>query len=91
MLVASPFGSVGQDRFRHAPTCSQSQLFTSADCRIAVDATMPALTREQVSMVVGGRLVSAEVMLHGSLTDVTGLPVRATFYQGLLVHIQGAT
>jgi hypothetical protein len=88
MLVASPFGAIDQDRFRRAPTCSQSQLFTSANCRSTVDATMTALTRGQASMVVGGREVSAEVMLHGPLTDVAGLPVRATFYQGILVHIQ---
>lgn len=89
MLVASPFGAIDQDRFRHANTCSQSELFTSANCRITVDATMTALTREQASLVVGGRQVLAEVMLHGPLTGVTGLAVRATFYQGILVHIQG--
>lgn len=89
LLVVSPYGAVAQDRFRHAPTCSQGQVFTSANCRITVDATMTALTREQASMIVGGRQVSAAVLLHGPLDEVAGLPVRATFYQGVLMHIQG--
>jgi hypothetical protein len=90
MLVGSLFGSVGLDRFRHAPTCSPSQVFTSADCRIAVDATLTALTREQVAMDVDGRHVSTEVKLHGQLPDnVAGLPVRVTFYRGVAVHIEG--
>jgi hypothetical protein len=88
MLVLSPFGDVAQDRFRHAPTCAQSQLFTSANCRITVGATMTALTREEVSMTVGDHLVSTEVMVHGPLMDVAGRPAQVTFYQGLVVHIQ---
>jgi hypothetical protein len=55
MLVGSLFGSVGLDRFRHAPTCSPSQVFTSAYCRIAVDATVTAVTREQIVVDVDGR------------------------------------
>jgi hypothetical protein len=90
MLVGSLFGSVGLDRFRHAPTCSPSQVFTSADCRIAVDATLTALTREQVAMDVDGRHVSTEVKLHGQLPDnLAGLPVRVTFYRSVVVHIEG--
>ena len=89
MLVASLFGSVGVDHFRHAPTCSQSQLFASANCRITVDGTLTGLTREQVAMAVGGRHVSAEVKLHGELPEVAGRPVMVTFYRGVAVHIEG--
>lgn len=90
MLVASLYGSVGLDHFRHAPTCSPSQVFTSANCRITLDATVTALTREHVALDVHGRQISPEVDLHGPLSDnEAGLPVRVTFYQGLAVHIQG--
>lgn len=60
MLVGSLFGSVGPDQFRDAPTCSPSQMFTSAYCRITVDATLTTLTREQVGMDVGSRHISTE-------------------------------
>ena len=53
LLVASWFSATVQDRFQHAPTCSQSQLFTSADCRVTLDATMTALTYGQAAMDVG--------------------------------------
>jgi len=90
MLVGSLFGSVGLDRFRHAPTCSPSQVFAAAYCRITIDATVTSLTREQIVMDVDGRHVSHEVMLHGPLPgNVAGLPVRVTFYQGVVVHIEG--
>ena len=90
MLVGSLFGSVGLDRFRNAPTCSPSQVFTSADCRITVDATATALTRGQIVMDIDGRQVSPEVNLHGPLpANVAGLPVRVTFYRGVAVHVEG--
>jgi len=90
MLVGSLFGSVELDQFRSAPTCSPSQVFTSADCRITVDATLTSLTREQVVMDVDGRNVSPQVRLHGQLPDnVAGLPVRVTFYRGVAVHVEG--
>jgi hypothetical protein len=90
MLVGSSFGSVGLDRFRHAPTCTPSQEFSSADCRITVDATVTALTSAQITMDVGGRQVAPEVNLHGPLPDnVSGRPVRVTLYQGVAVHVEG--
>jgi hypothetical protein len=46
--------------------------------------------REHVAIDVDGRQLSPEVNLHGPLPDnVTGLPVRVTFYQGVTVHIEG--
>jgi hypothetical protein len=90
LLVASLYGSVGLDRFRSAPTCSPSQAFTSADCRITVDATLTALTRDQVAMDVDGRHISTGVFLHGQLPDnVAGVPVRVTVYRGVVVHVEG--
>lgn len=90
LLVGSLFGSVGVDHFRHAPSCSASQVFTSAYCRITVDATVTGLTREHVTVDVHGRQIDPEVYLHGSLPgNVAGLPVRVTFYQGVAVHIEG--
>jgi hypothetical protein len=90
MLVASRYGSVGLDQFRQAPTCSPSQVFTPAYCRITVDATLTALTSGQAAMDIGRRHVSVEVKLHGPIPDnLAGLPVRATFYRGAVVHIQG--
>ena len=90
MLVGSLYGSVDLDRFRRAPACSPSQVFTSAYCRIAVDATLTALTRSQAAVDVDGRQISAAVKLHGQLPgNVAGLPVRVTFYRGVAVHIEG--
>jgi len=90
MLVGSLFGSVDLDRFRHAPACSLSQVYTSAYCRIAVDATLTAVTRDQIVMDVDGRRVTAEMNFHGPLPDaVAGLPVRVTMYRGIAVHIEG--
>lgn len=89
LLVASLFGAVGRDHFRDAPICSPAQTFTSDYCRITVEATVTALTREQITTAVGGRTVSATVYLHGSLPgDVAGLAVRVTFYQGIPVHVE---
>jgi hypothetical protein len=90
MLVGSLYGSVGLDHFRHAPTCSPSQVFTSAYCKSTLDATVTTMTREHVAIDVHGRQSSPEVNLHGPLPDnVAGLPVRVTFYQGIAVHIEG--
>jgi hypothetical protein len=90
LLVATLYGSVGLDHFRSAPTCSSSQLFTSAYCRITLDATVMVLTREHVVVDVSGREISPEVYLHGPLPgNVAGLPVRVTFYQGVAVHVEG--
>src|SRR4051812_2756863 len=61
MLVFSLFGSVGLDRFRHAPVCASSQVFTSAYCRITVDATVTALTRENITLDLEGRQISPQV------------------------------
>ncbi|MET3423812.1 hypothetical protein BJ973_003024 [Actinoplanes tereljensis] len=90
LLVASLFGSVGLDRFRQAPTCSNSLVFTTAYCRITVDATLIALTREEIVMDVGARRVAIDSYLHGPLPDdVAGRPVRVTFYRGVVVHVEG--
>jgi len=90
MLVVSLFGSAGPDRFRQAPTCSPRQVFTSAYCRITVDATVTAVTREQIVMDVDGRRVTAKMNFHGPLPDAAaGLPVRVTIYRGVAVHVEG--
>jgi hypothetical protein len=90
LLVGSLFGSVGPDRFRHAPMCSPSQVFTSAYCRIAVDATVTAVTRREIVVDVDGRRVTAEMNFHGPLPGTAaGAPVRVTIYQGVPVHIEG--
>jgi hypothetical protein len=90
MVGASAYGSVGLDHFRQAPTCTPGQVFTPEYCRITVDATLTALTREQVEVDVGGRRVTPQVKLHGPLPgNVTGLPVRVTFYEGAAVHVEG--
>ncbi|WP_157441860.1 hypothetical protein [Actinoplanes awajinensis] len=89
LLVGSLYGSVGLDQFRHAPTCSPDQVFTATDCRVTVDATLTALTPDQVGIDVGGRQSSIEANLHGPLPDdAAGLPVRVTFYRGTAVHIK---
>jgi hypothetical protein len=95
MLVGSRFAAVGLDRFRHAPTCAPSRVFTSADCRIALDATLTPLTGERVAMDVDGRHVSTGVKYHGPIPgnpipgNVAGVPVRVTFYRGVAVHVEG--
>lgn len=66
LLVGSSFGSVGVDHFRHAPSCSASEVFTSAYCRITVNATVTGLTRDHVTVDVQGRQIDPEVYLHGS-------------------------
>jgi hypothetical protein len=89
-LVASWFDATAQNRVRHAPTCSQSQLFTSADCRVTLDATMTALTDGHAAMDIGERHVSADVTLNGQLPDVVGLRVQVTLYRGEPVHVEGS-
>jgi hypothetical protein len=90
LLVGSLFGSAGVDHFRHAPSCSAGEVFTSAYCRITVNATVTGLTHEHVTVDVQGRQIDPEIYLHGSLPgNVAGLPVRVTFYQGVAVHIEG--
>ncbi|BCJ47539.1 hypothetical protein GCM10010168_18970 [Actinoplanes ianthinogenes] len=92
LLVGASFGSVGVERLRDAPACPADQVFTPAYCRITVDATVTALTSDQITMDVGGRRVAPEVYLHGTLPDrVAGLPVRVTIYRGAAVHVQGGT
>lgn len=84
------YGSVGLDRYRQAAICSPGQVFTEADCRTSVGATLTALTSEQAVMDVDGRQVTTRVNLHGSLPgNVVGRPVRVTFYRGVAVHIEG--
>ena len=89
LLVASWRSAVAEERARQAPTCSESQLFTSAECQITLPGTMTRLTHEQAKMDVNGRHVSASVTLAGQLSDVAGLPVQVTFYRGEPIHIEG--
>jgi hypothetical protein len=88
-LAASWWSAVAEDRIREAPTCSESQLFTSANCRITLDGTMISRTHDLVEVYVGGRQVSAAVTLKGELYDVSGMPVRVTLYRGEPIHIAG--
>ncbi|GAA2708181.1 hypothetical protein Apa02nite_057540 [Actinoplanes palleronii] len=90
LLVGSLYGSVASDQFQSAPTCSPGQVFAATYCRVTVDATVTALTSDQVGIDVGGRQSSIEANLHGPLPDdAVGLPVRVTFYRGTAVHIKG--
>lgn len=89
-LVASWPSAVVDDRVRQAPTCSQSQLFTSADCQVTLDGTMTALTSNRAKMDIAGHHISANVTIARQLPEVAGLPVRVTFYRGEPMHIEGA-
>lgn len=91
LVVTSLFGSVDPDHFRHAPACTPGQMFTKAYCRITVDATLTAVTREDIVTEVDGRRVTAHMNFHGPLPDApAGLPVRLTLYRGVAVHVEGS-
>ncbi|WP_406046124.1 hypothetical protein OG799_17530 [Micromonospora sp. NBC_00898] len=88
LLLASWRSAAAENRARQAPTCSESQLFTSAECQITLHGTMAGLTHDQAKMDVSGRHISANVTLAGQLPDVAGVPVRVTFYRGEPIHIE---
>jgi hypothetical protein len=88
-LLAAWRTAVAEDRVRQAPICSQSQLFTAADCQITRDGTMTSLTSSRAEIDLGGHHVSASVRIKGTISDVSGMPVRATPYRGRVVHIDG--
>lgn len=89
LLVASWRSAVAENRARQAPTCFESQLFTSAECQITLGGTMTGLTHQQAKVEVSGRNISANVTLAGRLPAVAGVPVRVTFYRGEPIHIEG--
>lgn len=89
LLVASWRSAGAEDRVRDAPTCSEGQLFTATECRITLDGTMTSLTSDRAEMDVGGRHVSANVTLSGTIPDVSGAQVRVTLYRGKPIHIVG--
>jgi hypothetical protein len=88
LLLASWRSAVAENRARQAPTCSESQLFTSAKCQITLNGTMTRLTNEQAKMDVSGRHISADVTLKGQQPDVAGFPARVTFYRGEPIHFE---
>jgi hypothetical protein len=89
LLVMSWHSAAAENRVRRAPTCSQRQLFTSAECQITLDGTMTVLTSREAKMDVSGRDISANVMIVGQLPNMTGRPVMVTFYRGEPIHIEG--
>ncbi|WP_426513424.1 hypothetical protein ACPPVO_24135 [Dactylosporangium sp. McL0621] len=89
LLLAAWRSGVAEDRARHAPTCPEGQAFTPAECQITFDGTMTGLTHDRAEMDVGGRRATAKVTLSGEISDVRGVPVRVTLYQGKVIHIEG--
>jgi hypothetical protein len=89
LLVASCRSAVAENRAREAPTCSESQLFTAAECRATLDATMISLNSHRAEMYVKGRRVSAGVKIAGPIPYVRDLPVRVTLYRGEPIHVEG--
>ncbi len=89
LLLAAWRSAVAEDRFREAPTCSESQLFTAAECRITLDGTMASLSSNRAELDLGDRHVSASVTIAGTIPDVSGMTVRATLYRGKVIHIDG--
>jgi hypothetical protein len=89
LLLASWRSAEVEDRVREAPTCSESQVFTAAECRITLDGTMTSLTSDRAEIGLGGHHVSASVTIAGTIPDVSGMPVRATLYRGKAIHIDG--
>ncbi|WP_436532973.1 hypothetical protein [Actinoplanes sp. HUAS TT8] len=87
-LLASWRSGVAEQRVRDAPVCSGDP-FTSAPCRVTLDATMVALSSGSAQMTVGGRDVTAVVSLSGEIDDVRGRPVRVTLYRGKVIHVDG--
>jgi hypothetical protein len=90
LLAAASRSAAEENRVRQAPTCSQSQLFTSADCQVTLDGTMTSLTSDLAEMDVSGHHTSAAVTISSQISDVAGLPVRVTFYLGEAIHVEGS-
>jgi hypothetical protein len=90
LLLAAWRSAVAEDRIRTAPICSESQIFTSTECRITLDATMTSLTSTRAELDVGERHVSAAVRLAGPTSGASGVPVRVTIYRGQPIHVEGS-
>ena len=89
LLVAAWRNGIAEQMASRAPVCAEGQAFTPTPCQVTLDGTMIGLTTHKADVDVAGRHITAEVSLSGPKTDVSGVAVRVTMYQGKVIHIQG--
>lgn len=88
LFLSARQDTIDQDRLNLAPTCSDSEMFTPAQCRITVDGTIVALSYSDATIQIDGRQLPMKVSFAGTV-PATPLPVQVTLYQGRPVRVDG--
>jgi hypothetical protein len=89
LLVAAWRSGAAERKASSAPTCTEAQAFTPAECRVTLEGTMTRLTHDRADIDVAGRHITATVSLAGTVEDVPGVAVQVTMYRGKAIHVQG--